>query len=152
MTLHEEATLRPLADYPDTEAIRRLLAMCVWPTEASLERAWSRYRREPDCWLFGRICASELVGLIGIREERPREYELLHLAVRPGDRGRGIASGMIAEWMRSRQALQLTAETDADAVRFYKKAGFIVYSLGETYPGVERFRCVLRKGASVGEG
>lgn len=35
----------------------------------------------------------------------------------------------------------LDAETDADAVDFYRRCGFAVESLGERYPGVERFRC-----------
>ena len=37
----------------------------------------------------------------------------------------------------------LVAETDADAIGFYQCCGFAVESLGELYPGVERFRCTL---------
>ncbi len=33
------------------------------------------------------------------------------------------------------------AETDNDAVNFYWKYGFEITSLGEKYPGVERFLC-----------
>lgn len=33
------------------------------------------------------------------------------------------------------------AETDNDAVGFYRSYGFEVTSLGEKYPGVERFLC-----------
>jgi len=39
--------------------------------------------------------------------------------------------------------LVIAAETDKDAVDFYKKYGFKALSLGEKYPGVERFACVL---------
>ena len=35
------------------------------------------------------------------------------------------------------------AETDQDAVNFYKNIGFHITSLGEKYPGVERFACLL---------
>jgi hypothetical protein len=35
------------------------------------------------------------------------------------------------------------AETDADAVDFYRAIGFAVENLGERYPGVERRRCRL---------
>ena len=34
--------------------------------------------------------------------------------------------------------------TDDEAVEFYKKIGFQVKSLGEKYPGVERFCCYLK--------
>lgn len=36
------------------------------------------------------------------------------------------------------------AETDHEALRFYEKCGFAVKSLGEKYPGVERFYCEKR--------
>lgn len=35
----------------------------------------------------------------------------------------------------------MTAETDAEAAGFYRACGFQVRSLGEKYPGVERFAC-----------
>jgi hypothetical protein len=35
----------------------------------------------------------------------------------------------------------LFAETDMDTVQFYKKYGSKIFSLGEKFPGVERFRC-----------
>lgn len=35
----------------------------------------------------------------------------------------------------------ISAETDRDAVGFYRKYGFQITSLGEKYPGVERFKC-----------
>jgi hypothetical protein len=33
------------------------------------------------------------------------------------------------------------AETDAEAVNFYRRLGFTTTSLGEPFAGVERFRC-----------
>jgi hypothetical protein len=33
------------------------------------------------------------------------------------------------------------AETDADAVGFYRRCGLAVTSLGERFAGIERFRC-----------
>jgi len=35
----------------------------------------------------------------------------------------------------------ISTETDQDAVNFYNKIGFSITSLGEKYPGVERFWC-----------
>ena len=36
------------------------------------------------------------------------------------------------------------AETDKEAVIFYENYGFKITSLGEKYPGVERFQCILK--------
>jgi hypothetical protein len=49
---------------------------------------------------------------------------------------------MIDTLQREHDIPRLEAETDADAAAFYSKLGFTVTSLGETYPGIERFRCV----------
>jgi ribosomal protein S18 acetylase RimI-like enzyme len=70
--------------------------------------------------------------------------EIRHLAVQKNWRGRTIGSNMIAEISGWEQVELLKAETDQDAVGFYSKAGFEIHSLGEKYPGVERFECVLR--------
>ncbi len=48
---------------------------------------------------------------------------------------------MLAQLVHQEGLLHLQAETDRDAVGFYGKAGFTVTSLGEKYPGVERFAC-----------
>ncbi|WP_268921683.1 hypothetical protein [Metabacillus sediminilitoris] len=39
----------------------------------------------------------------------------------------------------------ITAETDKEAVVFYRNYGFKITSLGEKYPGVERFLCEYKK-------
>jgi hypothetical protein len=51
---------------------------------------------------------------------------------------------MIHRYMAEYNIRELVAETDIDSVNFYLKTGFSVESLGEKYPGRERFRCVYR--------
>ena len=69
----------------------------------------------------------------------PDRTTLLHLATDPHCRRHGIGTALI-HWVHARHpSIPLTAETDADAVRFYEKTGFTSTSLGEKYPGVERF-------------
>jgi hypothetical protein len=55
---------------------------------------------------------------------------------------------MIDLLIRGRAFHRLEAETDSDAVGFYRSCGFTVLSLGEVYPGVERFRCTLESQAN----
>lgn len=50
---------------------------------------------------------------------------------------------MINEFIKTNRIVRIRAETDKDAVGFYKKNGFTITSLGEKYPGVERFDCTL---------
>jgi ribosomal protein S18 acetylase RimI-like enzyme len=69
---------------------------------------------------------------------------LLHIATAPRVRRTGVGSRLLAElWRRVPPELPIAAETDHDAVAFYAANGFVVTSLGEKYPGVERFRVRL---------
>ena len=60
-------------------------------------------------------------------------------------RGTGIGSSLISFAWNEHRLGELTAETDADAVDFYERCGFSVRSLGEKYPGTERFWCTLSR-------
>lgn len=68
---------------------------------------------------------------------------LAAIAVAPDDRGRGWGRSLIAAMPTLVGIGDLTAETDAEAVGFYRALGFAVTSLGERYQGVERFACRL---------
>ncbi|MEG0573277.1 MAG: GNAT family N-acetyltransferase, partial [Enterococcus sp.] len=61
----------------------------------------------------------------------------------PNHRGLGIGSKMISFILEKYSLTFMFAETDKDAVEFYGNYGFKITSLGEKYPGVERFRCIL---------
>nr|WP_201024033.1 hypothetical protein [Paenibacillus sp. 32O-W] len=41
------------------------------------------------------------------------------------------------EFMKENHIRRMEAETDKDAVDFYRKIGFHVTTLGEKYPGIE---------------
>lgn len=65
------------------------------------------------------------------------------LAVRETSRGRGHGRRILRELRRTLpEGVGLMAETDAEVVGFYAACGFSTHTLGEVYPGVERFRCV----------
>jgi ribosomal protein S18 acetylase RimI-like enzyme len=68
---------------------------------------------------------------------------LKHIAIRSDYRKQGIGRGMIYESIKMNRINKLIAETDKDAVNFYRNIGFEIMSLGEKYLGVERFRCIL---------
>ena len=70
------------------------------------------------------------------------EVELKHIAIKPNYRGKGIGKKMINEFIKTKKIVKIKAETDKNAVDFYKKIGFSITSLGEKYPGVERFECI----------
>jgi hypothetical protein len=67
----------------------------------------------------------------------------------------GSDRARFSRFERTRQAvsakLPIVEETDKDAVGFYSANDFVITSLGEKYPGIERFRLHLDALADTGE-
>lgn len=133
-----------LKEGADWEQVRELLAACMYPNEEKINRQVVLYRSDESLFLYGVVIQAELVGLIGVRADTTGEGVLRHIAVKPHLRGQGVGHAMIKHVMQIHNLVRLEAETDRDAVGFYQRVGFAVTSLGEKYPGVERFLCVLK--------
>ncbi|KOF10037.1 hypothetical protein AC739_11825 [Planococcus glaciei] len=108
------------------------------------EKAYEGYMAAANHRLYGFKIQEGIVGCIGVHLEEG-QLEIRHIAVSPEVRGQGIGGRMI-EWIQAEHSpFVVVAETDQEAVEFYRKAGFTAVSLGEKYPGVERFRCERKK-------
>jgi len=124
--------------------LRGLLAAALGPG-SSPEEALAAYAA-PGLSLHGLRCAGALAGLLGLRRAPGAGAVILHLAVAPDLRGQGLGRALLRAAVAAEGLRQLVAETDAEAVGFYRACGFVVTSLGERHPGVERFRCVWTAG------
>lgn len=122
-------------------AIQELLSYSVFPDPDELEKAIKRYESDSNMWLYGYESEGVLVGIIGFRIDDTQEMTIQHLAVEPHSRGAGFGRGIILEMIEEMHPVKIMAETDEDAVQFYRSIGFVIRSLGEKYPGVERFLC-----------
>ncbi|MDA2005415.1 GNAT family N-acetyltransferase [Bacillus cereus] len=121
----------------EKDSILNVLQYAVGPSETSLKKAVLFYERNK-----GTLYRYEEQACIGIEIIGAK---IRHIAVIPQYRHKGIALQMIKEVVRIHQLTYLEAETDDEAVEFYKRIGFQVRTLGEKYPGVERFHCYLEK-------
>ena len=133
--------LVPRLGNPELAAL--LLHSIGFPTPEKLQAIAVRYRTEASWRLLGVEKDGVVVGCIGIVLETEDRAVIRHIAVAPQCRGRGIGRLMIETVCAQFRLRRLMAETDAEAVEFYRRCGFEVASLGERYPGVERFRCVM---------
>jgi MFS family permease len=124
-------------------AVRALLAEAVGsPTPERMEEVCGNYYQ--DTWhLLGLEEPGALVGCIGLEVTDPQQAVIQHIAVAPERRRHGIGRRILQQAAAMLGVTHLTAETDAGAVDFYRRCGFTVKSLGERYPGVERFLCTL---------
>lgn len=121
--------------------IRDLIELCVFPDPDKVEAVLKKYEQNPGDELWGYESEGEVVGIIGVRKHG-KEIEILHIAVHPELRGAGFGRGMILELIHQEQPDVVKAETDEEAVDFYRNIGFVIESRGEVYPGVERFTCI----------
>ncbi|MEU5850143.1 GNAT family N-acetyltransferase [Saccharopolyspora shandongensis] len=78
-------------------------------------------------------CVTEGVGLVHLEA----------IGVAEPLRGRGLGRALLAGMLDDLGGVTVHAETDGEAVGFYRRLGFAIESLGEKYPGVERFECTL---------
>jgi len=123
------------------EAVQDLLGYCVFPDPDRLQAVTNDYESTDEHELYAYEEQGDIVGIVGIHVSPERLLTIRHIAVQPDMRGQGYGRGQILELIELKKPSRIVAETDEDAVDFYRNIGFTVVSLGERYPGVERFQC-----------
>ena len=110
--------------------------------------AWDRkvaeFRRNENWHLYGWIENDEILGTCGVVVDTNR-VEIRNIAVDLNIRKNGIGSAMITA-LQQKYKMTIQAETDDDAVGFYRKCGFEAESFMKTYSNgdCQRYKCVLR--------
>ncbi len=132
-----------LKTYPNRSAIISLLSDCMYANNEAVLTEFEKYQMTASRTLYGKCNTSELIGLIGVEHNSEYVAELKHIAVRSDYRRCGAGREMIMKYVMEHDIQILIAETDKDSMHFYEKIGFAIASLGEKYPGVERFKCTL---------
>ena len=142
--------LQPRLDEP---GVRAVLGVLSWRgDDGEVDRIADRYR-DPRTRLLGLVVERswEVQGVppgtpiacIGLEPGGGGEAEIRSLAVLPDWRRQGWARWLVFGACELLGLRAVEAETDADAVGFYRAVGFTVEGLGQRHPGVERFRCRL---------
>jgi ribosomal protein S18 acetylase RimI-like enzyme len=126
----------------DNPKVRELLAAAIaFPTSERIAQVCARYRTNPTWRMLGCRSEEEIVGCLGLSLGDAGQATIRHIAVALPRRRHGIGTALICHAAKIFALSRLCAETDRDAVAFYRRRGFAIQSLGETYPGVERFHC-----------
>lgn len=123
--------------------VQSLLAYAVYPDTEKLRQTLHHYLTEDDWELWGYEDEDEqhLIGLIGFVMNSDNTLEIIHIAVDPEYRGNSYGRLMVLELIEMCEPEAIQAETDDEAVDFYRHIGFTVVSLGERFPGTERYLC-----------
>ena len=83
------------------------------------------------------------MGVIVLSFAVPGSMEIAGIAVDPAARGQGVGSHMIRQAVRRYRPRHVCAETDDDAVGFYRKNGFRAAAFSEMRgrEAAVRYRC-----------
>jgi GNAT superfamily N-acetyltransferase len=126
----------------DDPIVLQLLAASSY--ENSMEKAEKKAEEYRTChnWsLYGWIENGEIVGSCGFKVYHTDRVEMLNIAVAENVRKRGIGSTMVNA-LRDEFLLPIHAETDDDAVGFYRNVGVETTSFIHE-KGYKRWACVL---------
>jgi ribosomal protein S18 acetylase RimI-like enzyme len=125
------------------DAVREILLSAVSEDPDRLDQVIMQYRNDDHLQIMGYETDGEMVAVIGYRLTEDGTLDIRHIAVSAEERGMGFGRGIILHVLDRVKPKLAAAETDEDTVDFYRNIGFTVQSLGERYPGTERFKCTF---------
>ncbi|NLK96323.1 MAG: GNAT family N-acetyltransferase [Clostridiales bacterium] len=115
------------------------------PTEERLNNRADKYITNQSTAIFAIKNNDTYKGIIILDINNIKEITILEIAVTNNCQKSGIGSSLINHCIKTFKPNDIVAETDDDAVGFYKKLGFDILSLGDKYRvGITRYRCILK--------
>ena len=121
--------------------IYELLAPSVFnPTEERLLNRAKKYQEDEETNVYVYKEDNEYKGIV-VFEIFDSTATILDIAVNPEHQGKGIGSKLIDFIFNSFNVNNITAETDDDAIGFYKKYGFTVVGTKDVFDS-KRYICV----------
>ncbi len=122
-----------------------IYAPCMYqPTFDDFVAQMEEYFSDPSVKIF--VCENEgeKAGILVLKEDGS-EAEILGIAVRKDQREKGLGKGMIYQVMEAEGLKKISAQTDDDAIGFYRNSGFETERVVIEYPdgSAVRYNCVL---------
>ena len=123
------------------KSVYSLLAPSVFnPTPERLLSRAEKYQADDTVKVYAYSENGEYKGIIAFKIKE-QTAEILGIAVNPEYQGKGIGSRLINYIFSQFAVNKVTAETDDDAIGFYKKYGFAVADINNKYD-TKRYVCV----------
>ena len=128
----------------DKDVLGILSQSMYMPTEEKLNLRADEYEADESVSVLAHVDGEIVIGVIVVKALTAVSFEILSIAVESAFRGKGVGSKLISSFIENFSCREICAETDVDAVGFYRNFGFEINSLGEKYPGVIRYLCTLK--------
>jgi GNAT superfamily N-acetyltransferase len=111
------------------------------PTKQKLIKRANYYEDTNGIVSYGYAYDDVILGLIVLDIKNKDEIVILDIAVKKDNQKRGIGKALLIYILFELKPKILIAETDDDAVGFYKKNKFEIVNLGEKYLNNTRYKC-----------
>lgn len=125
----------------EDEVLEVLKESVYRPTIERLNSRAELYMKSSNISAFGLKRDHKLCGVIVLDCSHTNQLVIMDIAVLKCAQKQGIGSSLIKYAKAYYQPKMIVAETDHDAVGFYKRFGFEINSLGEKHPGITRYQC-----------
>lgn len=111
------------------------------PTKEKLIKRANYYENTDGVVSYGYAYNDVILGLIVLDVKNKDEIIILDIAVKKDHQKRGVGKALLNYVLFELEPKILIAETDDDAVGFYKKNKFEIVNLGEKYLNNTRYEC-----------
>ena len=117
------------------------------PTEEKFNKKVDLFLNDNSVKIFACFEQDKIMGIMVVSFKEQKKIEIIGIAVDVSTRGKGIGSYMINQVINNYDLLSVYAETDNDAIEFYRKNGFNIMEFSETFgaEAVIRYKCELTK-------
>ena len=117
------------------------------PTEEKFNNKVDLFLNDNSVKIFACFEQDKILGVMVVSFIEQQKIEIIGIAVDASVRGKGVGSYIINQVINNYGLLSVYAETDNDAVEFYRNNGFNIVEFSETYGNetVVRYKCELTK-------
>ena len=143
-----DLTLRELTLKNEVLQTYEIYKHCMFmPTEEKFNIKVDQYLNDNSVKIFACFEQDKILGVMVGSFIEQKKIEIIGIAVDASVRGKGVASYMINQVVNNYGLLSIYAETDNDAVGFYRNNNFSVVQFSEIYGNetVVRYKCELTK-------
>jgi len=125
----------------DNPTVRKIIAYAAFDgSPEGVAKTVGKYQSDPKLLFYAWVENDTILGICGY-EIHDSKIEIHLIAVDENTRSRGIGGAMVTA-LQNKYAKDIEAETDDDAVNFYRKRGFTTREFIHERRG-KRHTCVL---------
>ena len=136
--------LKNIKDILCTQEIYNIYSACMFnPTFDKFKLKTEQMQNDSSVCVYGYFLNDKIIGVIST-QETDKSVEIIGIAVDTKERHSGIGTKLI-DYLKDKSQKPITAETDIDAVIFYKKCGFDIEEkiVSKSNISYNRYLCTL---------